>query len=82
MRQFLYQKVVEQIKKHIIDSQLQANDKLPSIRKLSDEFQVAKITIQSALHKLEAEGLIYAKSKSGYYVSSVNKQHHPFQNFH
>jgi DNA-binding transcriptional MocR family regulator len=76
MRQFLYQKVVDKIKSLIAEGQLQEDDKLPSIRTLSDDFQVAKITVQNALHKLEAEGLIYAKPKSGYYISAENKQQH------
>ena len=69
MSEFLYEKLAYQLHQQILSGELAVGTKLPSIRKLSSEHEIAKITVQHALHKLEASGLIYAKAKSGYYVS-------------
>lgn len=69
MNEFLYEKLAYQLHQQILSGELAVGSKLPSIRKLSSEHEIAKITVQHALHKLEASGLIYAKAKSGYYVS-------------
>ena len=45
-----------------------AGSRLPSIRQLSRERGVSKSTILAAYDRLEAEGLIAARPRSGYYV--------------
>jgi GntR family transcriptional regulator/MocR family aminotransferase len=44
-------------------------DKLPSIRELAELNNISKTTVQNAYNQLFAEGYIYSKAKSGYYVS-------------
>ena len=68
MKQFIYEKLATQLKDKIALKIWRSNEKLPSIRQLSSEYKVSKISVQTALHKLEASGLIKAKPKSGYYV--------------
>lgn len=68
MNQFIYEKLASELKEKIALKVWRENEKLPSIRKLSEAYSVSKISVQTALHKLEASGLIKAKPKSGYYV--------------
>lgn len=68
MKQFIYEKLASELKDKIALKIWRSNERLPSIRQLSDEYKVSKISVQTALHKLEASGLIQAKPKSGYYV--------------
>ncbi len=48
---------------------LKPGDKLPSERRLQDEVGVARGTIRAGLFQLEAEGVIYRRDRSGWYVS-------------
>jgi DNA-binding transcriptional MocR family regulator len=47
---------------------LRAGDRLPSVRKLSRERRVSIATVLAAYTRLEHEGLVEARSKSGHYV--------------
>lgn len=42
--------------------------KMPSHRKLADQFEVNRVTIVKSIEVLEAEGFIYTKQGSGTYV--------------
>lgn len=70
MKQFVYEKLASEIKQQITDGVWRADEKLPSIRALSKSHKVSIVSVQTALHKLEAVGLINAKPKSGYYVTA------------
>ncbi|WP_139850881.1 aminotransferase-like domain-containing protein [Acinetobacter pullicarnis] len=60
---------IYQILKHQIKSQLyKENEKIPSIRKLCDQYNISKNTVISALERLIDEGLIYSKPASGFFV--------------
>ncbi|HQR90824.1 MAG TPA: GntR family transcriptional regulator, partial [Caulobacter sp.] len=53
-----------------IDSgELKAGERLPSERQLQVGGGVARGTIREALFQLEAEGLVYRRNRSGWYVS-------------
>lgn len=69
MKQFKYEQVANIIKTQVDEGLWQENDKIPSIRDLAATYGVSKISIQKALHTLEARDVIFAKNKSGYYVS-------------
>lgn len=60
--------LANEIKYIIMEKGLKEGDGLPSERELCAMFNVQRLTIRSALHLLEEEGLIYSKPKSGYYV--------------
>lgn len=66
----LHIQLYKAIKEEIL-SQLQVGDKLPSIRKLSTQYNLSKTTVESAYSQLYAEGFIESKPKSGYYVADV-----------
>ena len=66
----LHIQLYKDIKEKIL-SQLRVGDKLPSIRKLSTQYNLSKTTVESAYSQLYAEGFIESKPKSGYYVADV-----------
>jgi len=66
----LHIQLYKAVKEEIL-SQLQVGDKLPSIRKLSTQYNLSKTTVESAYSQLYAEGFIESKPKSGYYVADV-----------
>lgn len=49
---------------------LQPGTKLPSVRTLAENARVNKLTVLEAYSALEAEGLIYVRQRSGYFVSN------------
>ncbi|MFC6672790.1 GntR family transcriptional regulator [Marinobacterium aestuariivivens] len=44
-------------------------ERLPSIRTLCEQQGVSKATVQHALQRLEAQGLVEARPKAGYFVT-------------
>jgi len=57
----IFQDVVDQIEKAIIDGKLQSGDMLPSEREMKDLFQTSRGTLREALRVLEQKGLIEIK---------------------
>ncbi|MFT5294680.1 MAG: DNA-binding transcriptional MocR family regulator [Colwellia sp.] len=70
MRQFKYEKLANTLMAQIEDERWRPNERLPSIRELAKLYSVSKISVQKALHTLEARGIIFVKIKSGYYVAT------------
>jgi DNA-binding transcriptional MocR family regulator len=68
---FLYRRLVEEIETKIMNGTYKVGDRLPSIRKLHHKFTLSISTVYRAYTELEAMGLIEARPKSGYYVSSA-----------
>lgn len=58
--------------KHDITTTLDIGSKLPSIRKISQEYRISKNTVESAYSQLYAEGYIESRPKSGYYVADAD----------
>ena len=59
----------DQIANAIAMGKLPAGARLPSERQLQTDTGTARGTIREALFQLEAEGLIYRRDRSGWYVS-------------
>jgi len=59
----------DDIAARIAAGDLKPGDKLPSERHLQGELGVARGTIREGLFQLEAEGVIYRRDRSGWYVS-------------
>lgn len=57
------------IARRIAAGELKAGDRLPSERQLQTGAGVARGTIREGLFQLEAEGIIYRKDRSGWYIS-------------
>ena len=68
----LYIQLYEQMKDDI-KTNLTAGMKLPSIRKMVEDYNLSKNTIQTAYNQLYAEGYIESRPKSGYFVCECEK---------
>lgn len=66
-----YLQLYDYIKEGIIDDELVADEKLPSIRSLASQIKVSVTTINLAYQQLLVEGYIYSKPKSGYFISPI-----------
>jgi DNA-binding transcriptional MocR family regulator len=63
-----YEKLATELAGMIADGVLRQGDRLPSVRKLSEERRVSVSTVVQALRQLEDRGLVFAKPQSGYFV--------------
>ena len=68
----LYIQLYSFFKRLIESGQLKSGDKLVSIRRCCEQFNVSKTTAQDAYLLLAAEGYIISKPQSGYYVCKLN----------
>lgn len=71
-KKYLYEKIYKIIKNKIIKGEIKENEKLPSIRNLSKDINVSINTIKKVYYKLEEEGYIYVKEKSGFYCRKID----------
>lgn len=70
----LYQQLYRQMRDHILSGQLPADARLPSVRELAQELAASRNTVDTAYQELLAEGYIYSKKRSGYFVSSLEHE--------
>jgi DNA-binding transcriptional MocR family regulator len=68
IKQKLYQKIAQEIASLVTEGTLVGGAKIPSVRALKEKMQVSISTVTKAYSILEAQGLIEAKPKSGYFV--------------
>jgi DNA-binding transcriptional MocR family regulator len=66
----LYEQVAERIQTSIAQGTLKPGDRLPSVRKLHQQFSVSISTVLEAYRLLEDRGAIAVRPQSGYYVKS------------
>jgi GntR family transcriptional regulator len=69
----MYKQVTDQIKDAIASGDLKPNDRLPSVRELSEALNVSAITIKRAYQDLETEGFILTRAGMGSFVASVER---------
>ncbi|SBS33282.1 putative HTH-type transcriptional regulator YjiR [Marinomonas aquimarina] len=69
MSAFRYQALEVLLRQQIQAGRYQVGEKLPSVRTLCQQHTLSKATVVHALHKLEADQLVYAVPKSGYFVA-------------
>jgi GntR family transcriptional regulator/MocR family aminotransferase len=67
----LYTQLYNQIREHILSGKLPSDSKLPSVRDLAAELSTSRNTVENSYQELYAEGYIYSKPRSGYFVSSL-----------
>jgi GntR family transcriptional regulator len=70
----MYKQVADQIKDAMAGGILKPEDKLPSIREMTQELGISEITIKRAYADLEHEGYIFARSGLGSFVADVSKE--------
>ncbi|MDE7438908.1 MAG: PLP-dependent aminotransferase family protein [Clostridia bacterium] len=67
-----YYSLYEHIRDDILSGKLKSGFRLPSKRAMAENASVSVITVQNAYDQLLAEGYIYSKERSGYFVEEVN----------
>jgi DNA-binding transcriptional MocR family regulator len=68
----LYHQLADQIHELIRAGTLRAGDRVPSVRKLSNQQRVSVSTVLQAYQRLEDIGVIEARPQSGYYVRRLS----------
>lgn len=71
----LYRQLSQQIREKILAGKLPAHFKLPSIRDLAEELATSRNTVEGAFQELCAEGYLYSKARSGYFVANIDRGH-------
>ncbi len=67
---FLYQQVIDFIDYQQKIGVILPGDKLPSLRKLSCQFEISVPTVKQAYIELERQGRVCARPQSGYYLTA------------
>ncbi|WP_169786691.1 FadR/GntR family transcriptional regulator [Nitriliruptor alkaliphilus] len=60
--------IASHLEQRIVAGEYTAGDRLPSLRKLAEEFGVSPLTVREATASLEAKGLVRARHGAGTYV--------------
>lgn len=71
---FQYQSLAQQLSQKIYRGELVADQRLNSLRQFAEQQRISLNTAKSCYELLEAQGLIYAKHKAGYFVSPRPQQ--------
>ncbi|MGT2683572.1 PLP-dependent aminotransferase family protein [Streptococcus porci] len=69
----LYQQLYLALKSDITKSLLKGHEKLPSKRKLAKHLGLSVTTVDTAYQQLIAEGYLYSKPNSGFFVSDIQQ---------
>jgi len=67
---FLYENISEHLRNHILSGNYQTGERLPSVRALSRLFNVSINTVIQCFRKLEMDGLVDVRPRSGVFVAS------------
>ncbi len=64
----IYEEVIEQIQRNILDGDLKKGDKLPSERELSELMNISRTSIREALRVLESMGVVESIHGEGNFI--------------
>ncbi|MDP3539637.1 MAG: PLP-dependent aminotransferase family protein [Azonexus sp.] len=70
-----YEKLASELEGMIADGALRHGDRLPSVRRLSQERRLSVSTVLQALRQMESRGLVEARPQSGYFVRRAMASH-------
>lgn len=74
----IYEQIVNSFKQMTMSGILSPDEKLPSVRELSQELTINPNTIQKAYQELERQNIIYTKRSQGSFVNpniqAINKE--------
>ncbi len=70
----IYEQIYNQIKAQIINSSLNEDESLPSIRNLAKDLRISVITTKRAYDELERDGYIYTVAGKGCFVAHKNTE--------
>lgn len=68
-----YLQLYSYLKEAILSGEIQAEEKLPSLRLLSKNLKLSMTTVGLAYDQLSVEGYIYSKPQSGYYACNIGQ---------
>ena len=68
-RKPIYEQIIDEIEKHIVNGIIKELEKLPSIRELSIALSINPNTIQKAFAELDRGGIIFSNQGRGCFVS-------------
>ncbi|OPX54234.1 DNA-binding transcriptional regulator, MocR family, contains an aminotransferase domain [Oceanospirillum multiglobuliferum] len=71
----LYYQISQQIKCDLIEKAYQANQRLPSLRQISHDYQISLSTAQYAYQQLIDEGMVQVKPRAGYFLRPQDHHH-------
>ncbi len=71
---FLYHQIAEAIRKEILTGKFKPGDRLPSVRKLCEDWNCTPGTIQRAYNELARDGLLVSKAGRGTQVAGIVPQ--------
>ena len=69
----MYKQVTDQIKDAIASGDLRPNERLPSVRELSEALNVSAITVKRAYQDLENDGYVLTRAGLGSFVAAVER---------
>lgn len=69
-----YQTLENTLQQSIETGRWRPGERLPSIRTLCHRYGFSKITVQHALQRLEARGLVQARERSGFFVAAGHRE--------
>ena len=70
----IYEQITNQVKKLILNGELQEGQSLPSMRQLAKDLNISLITTKRAYEELEKNGFIYSVVGKGSFVSEQNTE--------
>lgn len=68
-----YLQLYSYLKDAILSGEIQADEKLPSLRLLSKNLKLSMTTVGLAYDQLSVEGYIYSRPQAGYYACNIRK---------
>ena len=69
----IYEQIIENVKRLIIQGVLLPEEKLPSVRSLAQELTINPNTIQKAYRELEREGYVISRPGKGSFVNDMTE---------
>jgi len=69
---FLYRQVIDLINENIASGTLRPGDRLPSLRKMSQQIRVSVPTVRQAYIELERQRRVESRPQSGFYVRGLH----------
>jgi len=73
----LYKQLYKQIRADVLSGKMPAHTRLPSVRDLAVELSTSRNTVDGAYQELYAEGYIYSRQRSGFFVSVLDQHTTP-----
>jgi GntR family transcriptional regulator len=67
----IYAQIVDQVKEQVVRGELQPDDQLPTVRKLSEELRINFNTVARAYRMLDDAGLISTQQGRGTYITRI-----------